>query len=134
MLIADADNHCVRRLALGDDDSCMRSAVIYRALIHHGLQCVRCLIAKTNLVTAFFGIAPDHVSILCGRADGSAGKADGAASEAAFRCPSGLARHASTQRRGNVFVADTGNHCIRALVMAADMKSGARFGGSLLLL
>ncbi len=70
------------------------------------------------------GTVPDQVSVLCGRADGSAGKADGAASEAAFRCPSGLARHASTQRRGNVFVADTGNHCIRALVMAADMKSG----------
>lgn len=81
------------------------------------------------------GVAPKigwQVSILAGQR-GISGSADGAAANAQFRSPGGIAVDAS----GNVYVADTGNNTIRAIthdgtvttLAGAAGKAGRNDGG-----
>lgn len=65
------------------------------------------------------------VSTLAGAA-GMPGSADGAGSEARFKTPEGVA----TDRSGNVYVADTGNHSIRRIALDGTVSTLAGTSGT----
>lgn len=64
---------------------------------------------RVKTVFGPFGKASAYVALVAG--SGAAGAADGPAENATFRGPEGLAFDGST-----LFVADTANHCVRAVV------------------
>ncbi|MBN2506889.1 MAG: immunoglobulin domain-containing protein [Verrucomicrobia bacterium] len=69
--------------------------------------------------------AAGTVTIRAGRA-GSAGSTDGPANAARFLYPS----HAASERLGNVYVADTGNHTVRKITAGGDVITLAGLAGA----
>ena len=129
VFVADADNHCIRRIvaatgavttlagsgtaAFADGTgpaaqfnsptgvACDGRGNVYVADFNN--QRIRCIVAVTGVVTTLAGSA--------------FGFADGQGTAAQFRTPYGVACDAS----GNVFVADFGNHRIRRIVAATGV-------------
>ena len=134
LLVADSGNHCIRSLNFsrlvsvfsgtcgvsGNSSSLFNSPrglaydlglkLVY--LVDSGNHCIR-KITESGTVSAFAGSC------------GTAGNITGSATSARFNSPREVAIDQST---GDLFVADTGNHCIRQISL--DCPDGTEFNSN----
>jgi sugar lactone lactonase YvrE len=141
IIVADSNNHCIRKVTPdgtvstlagsreGENGFADGAAADARFNWPAGVA----IDAEGNIIVADSGndcirkVTPDGtVSTLAGSREGEDGFADGAAADARFRGPEGVAIDAE----GNIIVADSGNHCIRKVTPDGTVSTlaGSREG------
>ena len=145
LLVADRNNHCLRRVSLhgtvttvagsgklGMADGACANAKFdepYGIVVdlRDGQGTVYVTDYNNHCIRA---VSDGAVSTLCGSLQGEEGWADGEGAEARFRHPTGMA----LDMDGNLIVADSGNHCIRKVMLdgssaCVSTVAGSRGGG-----
>ena len=133
LYVADYSNNCVRVVSRGGvvstlaKDSTLPIDSPYGIAVHmeqnvEGHHEARVYVSSYHS-HSLAEILPDGtVAILAGC--GAAKKADGKREEAAFHAPNGLA----VDSEGNLYVADSGNHCVRRVTPDGDVTTVAGDG------
>jgi sugar lactone lactonase YvrE len=117
LYVADTGNHAIRKVAPNGDVSTIASG----ASLSPSFDPKHLAVAPNGTIYAtsahaLYRITQGSIACVAG-APATAGFSDGALGQSAFREPKGVA----VDRLGDVYVADSGNHAIRKLVVATGL-------------
>mmetsp|Transcript_18449 Transcript_18449/g.60357 ORF Transcript_18449/g.60357 Transcript_18449/m.60357 type:complete len:496 (+) Transcript_18449:63-1550(+) len=136
LYVADYSNNCVRVVSKGGvvatilcHDGAPALDAPYGIAVHwepcgsHDAGGAQWIFVSSYHSNSIASISPDgHVSVLVGC--GAAKHRDGFGKDAAFHAPNGLAIDAE----GNLYVADSGNHCVRMVSQTGEVTTMAGTG------